>query len=134
MKTAGQSTVSLAELVDLYPTLADLCNLPAPDHLKGKSLVPILQNPKATVKPAAFTVSHARGRIPGLPRRQRFLGHTIRTERYRYTEWANGKRGIELYDYQEDPMEFTNLAKSASRRDILAKMKTLLKQTREHTK
>lgn len=132
MKTTGQATQSLAELVDLYPTLANLCGLPLPAHLKGKSLEPILKNPKATVKPVAFTVSHARGPIPGRPR-PRPLGHTIRTPRYRYTEWLGGKHGIELYDYQNDPLEITNLAKSASHRALLAKMKTLLKQTRART-
>ena len=84
------------------------------------------------MKPVAFTVSHARGPIPGRPR-PRPLGHTIRTPRYRYTEWLGGKHGIELYDYQNDPLEITNLAKSASHRALLAKMKTLLKQTRART-
>ncbi len=134
MKNAGQSTASLAELVDLYPTLSDLCGLPKPDHLKGHSLVNVLGNPKATVREAAFTVTRIRKRMPGQKGRDRLLGHTIRTERYRYTEWADGKHGIELYDYDDDPEEITNLAKSASHKDILKRMQTLMQSTRDHTK
>ena len=134
MKNPGQSTASLAELVDLYPTLSDLCGLPKPDHLKGHSLVKVLGNPKATVREAAFTVTRIRKRMPGQKGRERLLGHTIRTKRYRYTEWADRKHGIELYDYDDDPEEITNLAKSASHKDILKRMQTLMQSTRNHTK
>ena len=84
MKNAGQASGSLAELIDLYPTLADLCGLAKPAHLKGKSLAPVLDDPKAKVRQAAFTVSNSRGKISdhrGSPRTKP-LGHTIRTERY----------------------------------------------------
>jgi uncharacterized sulfatase len=87
-------------LVDIYPTLAELCNLPAAKNLSGKSLVPLLKNPNsAWSKPALSQVQ-----------RQKLMGRSIRTERWRYTEWdEGGKAGIELYDEQNDPGEITNL-------------------------
>ena len=134
MKKAGQSTASLAELVDLYPTLSELCNLPKPRHLKGQSLVRVLNEPEATVREAAFTVTRIRKRMPGQKGRDRLLGHTIRTKRYRYTEWADRKHGVELYDYEDDPEEITNLARSASHKDILKRMQALMKSTRDQTR
>jgi arylsulfatase A-like enzyme len=133
MKNAGKKSASLAELTDLYPTLADLCGLAKPSHLKGESLVPVLKNPKAKVREAAFTVSNAKGKIPGY-KGPKPLGHTIRTERYRYTEWAGGKYGVELYDYKTDPNEYTNLAKRASAKKALKRMQQLMKTTRERTR
>jgi uncharacterized sulfatase len=53
-------------------------------------------------------------------------GHTVRTERWRYTEWAAGKQGVELYDHRADPREFNNLANDARYSQIVAKMKKLL--------
>jgi len=133
MKTAGQSTSSLTELTDLYPTLADLCNLPLPKHLKGHSLAPLLANPKSTVRQAAYSTTRIRPRIPGITGKVKPLGRSIRTTRYRYTEWNEGKHGVELYDYQEDPKEITNLARSASHTALLREMKLLFDQTRKHT-
>jgi arylsulfatase A-like enzyme len=132
MKTAGQATASLTELVDLYPTLADLCGLPKPKHLKGQSLLPILADPKAAVRKAAYSTTRIRKRLPGLNGQK--LGRSIRTTRYRYTEWNEGQHGVELYDYQNDPKEITNLARSAAHTATLKKMKTLFDQTRKHTK
>ena len=134
MKNAGRSTNSLAELVDLYPTLSDLCGLKKPSHLRGHSLVTVLENPRATVRRAAFSVTRIRPRLAGLKGRIRPLGHTIRTDRFRYTEWGDRKYGTELYDYEDDPKEITNLAKSASHKDILKRMQTMMQSTRKHTK
>ena len=133
MKTAGQASASLTELVDLYPTLADLCGLPKPKHLKGKSLAPILASPKATVREAAYSTTRIRPRLPGL-KNPRPLGRSIRTDRYRYTEWNDGQHGVELYDYQSDPDEITNLARSAAHAGTVKKLKTLFDKTRNHTK
>jgi iduronate 2-sulfatase len=95
-KTSGRTV----ELVDIYPTLAELCNLPVSKTLSGRSLVPLLKNPDAVwSKPALTQVQ-----------RQKLMGRSIRTERWRYTEWDSaGKAGIELYDEQNDPGEITNL-------------------------
>ena len=133
MKNAGQSSNSLAELIDLYPTLAGLCGLAKPAHLNGVSLMPVLNNPKAKVRQAAFTVTRIRGKIPGVKKNNQ-LGHTIRTERYRYTEWGDGKHGVELYDYKSDPDEYTNLAKRDSAKKVFKRMQRLMQATRAHTR
>jgi uncharacterized sulfatase len=96
----GTSTRSLAELVDLYPTLADLCGPRAPDYLDGKSLRPVLNDPSSEVKDAAFTqILHANRH-----------GYSIRTNRWRYTLWYDDQRHEQLFDMQSDPGETTNLA------------------------
>jgi uncharacterized sulfatase len=111
----GVPAAGLAELVDLYPTLTELAGLPRPAGLDGASLVPLLQDPAATVKTAAF--SAARRRPPS-------LGWSIRTERYRYTEWPDGSR--ELYDQQTDPGERRNLAGAPDRARTLAELRKRL--------
>ena len=93
----------------LYPTLVELCGLAKPGHLKGKSIVPLLDDPQ---KPSAMPRSPLP--VPGenAARCERAChGRTIRTDRTR-TEWGkDGEFGVELYDYQSDPGEYTNLAK-----------------------
>ncbi len=97
MQAAGQSTTSPAELIDLYPTLAELCALPAPSYLQGVSLVPTLGDPAKESRADALT--------------QLTNGYSLRTERYRYTEWGpDGRDGAELYDHQSDPAELRNIA------------------------
>lgn len=97
----GKVSGRTVELVDLYPTLADLCNLPVTQKLSGKSLKPLLLNPDAEWNRAAYT-QLVRGKV---------TGRSVRTERWRYTEWDGGKAGAELYDEQNDPGEITNLVK-----------------------
>jgi len=109
----GQGTAALAELVDVYPTLADLCGLPAPEYLGGKSLRPILNDPSATVKDAAFTQV----------RRGQQEGYSIRTARHRYTLWNNGEGGEQLYDLVDDPHEFQNLAGDAAHAELVRELK-----------
>ena len=83
------------ELLDLYPTLAELCGLPQQNHLEGLSLVPLLKNPQAPrSRPAITTHNHD--------------NHGIRTEKFRYIQYADGSE--EFYDMIADPNEFTNLA------------------------
>lgn len=105
------------ELLDLYPTLADLCGLTPASKLEGKSLRPLLANPKSDWNRPAYTQT-ARG--TGV------MGHSVRTERFRYTEWDGGKQGRELYDEQHDPKEYHNLANDPSYAATLAEMKKLL--------
>jgi uncharacterized sulfatase len=116
MKTAGSATKGLAELVDLYPTLADVCGLAAPENLDGESLRPQLIDPAAPGQATAIT-QVARGKIHG---------YSVRTQRYRYTAWDGGKQGEELYDEQEDPHEFTNLANQPKHAATIAELKALL--------
>lgn len=104
---------SLVELLDLYPTLSDLAGLPAPSHLEGVSLRPALDDPQAQVKPAAFTW-HPRPAYPADDDPLQALGYSMRTDRFRYTEWRsvadNSVVARELYDHDNDPDENINHA------------------------
>ena len=117
-KTAAQACLRPVELVDLYPTLAELAGLTPPPHLEGFSLRPLLDNPQAPWDHPAYTQVQ-RGGDPG---------HSVRTDRWRYTEWGFGKKGQELYDHENDPQELHNLAGDAKYADVVAQMKALLKQ------
>jgi len=117
MPAPGKPTRALAEFVDLYPTLADLCGLAAPDNLDGVSLRPVLNDPDATVKETAYTQIEWENRI---------YGRTVRTDRYRYIRWRGDGDGEELYDHQTDPREFRNLAGLPMHQDVLARMRRLL--------
>ena len=113
----------LAELVDLYPTLADLAGLPAPDDLDGVSQRPVLQNPATTVKDAAYTQV----------RRGRFHGFSIRTEKWRYTMWDHGNQGEQLYDMLSDPAETQNQAHDPALASTVAELKRLLEEYAQNT-
>jgi iduronate 2-sulfatase len=123
--TAGRETRSLVELLDLYPTLMDLCRLPAPHRLEGVSLKPLLEDPSTTVKTAAFT-QHPRPpyRVKGEP--PETMGYSMRTDRYRYTEWRKVPGGDvlarELYDHDKDPRETVNLATRAQHAATVEKL------------
>ena len=123
-KEDGKVTQSLAELTDLYPTLVELCGLETPDHVEGSSLVPVLNDPKKKVHRSAYSVTECR--VVKRPDKSKFLGRSIRTARYRYTEWDHGEYGVELYDYKGDPEEYTNLAKDPKHAKLLERMRRLL--------
>jgi uncharacterized sulfatase len=115
----------LVELVDLFPTLAELCGLAKPDGLEGLSLVPLLDRPERPWKTAAFTVVSHAGKVKGGAELDpEKLGRTVRTERWRYTEWFDGS--VELYDHEADPHELANLAKSPKHTATLAQLKQTL--------
>jgi arylsulfatase A-like enzyme len=105
MKTAGAKTEALTELVDVYPTLCELAGLPRPDGLEGASFAPLLADPQRPWKSAAFSQ---------YPRQKEIMGYSMRTDRYRYTEWRmrDGSKVVarELYDHETDPHETVNLA------------------------
>jgi uncharacterized sulfatase len=116
IKAAGKASPRLAELVDMYPTIVDLCGLTPPKGLEGLSLKPLLDDPQRAWKAGAFTQV----------KRGKFMGRTVRTERWRYTEWDDGKEGVELYDHDKDPAESVNLAKDPKHADTVATLKKLL--------
>ncbi len=114
----GSHSTKPVELLDLYPTLAELCGLKAPEALEGESLVPLLRDPSSDswTKPAVTQIWHSRDA----------WGYSIRTERWRYTEWLRGEAGRELYDHQTDPEEITNLADRAEHASLIAELSAQL--------
>jgi iduronate 2-sulfatase len=107
MVARGRRTRAFVEAVDLYPTLSELAGLPEPRH-QGLSFAPLLRNPDEPWKTAAFS-QYPRGRV---------MGHSIRTDRFRYTEWRDTRSGQvmarELYDHVRDPGENINVTDSAA--------------------
>lgn len=121
-RAAGRTSRSLVELLDLYPTLADLAGIPAASRLDGVSLRPILDDASATVKTAAFSQIRERA--------GRSAGYAVRTERWRYIEWDSGSQGVQLYDLESDPDETTNLAGEARHAGEVQALRALLEQYR----
>ena len=106
----SSETEALAELVDIYPTVCDACHLPIPTELEGSSMMPVIEQPDHPWKTAVF--SQFGGSVHG--------GISIRTQRYRYTQWGeNGSRGIELYDYEVDPDETVNIATQPENEELV---------------
>jgi iduronate 2-sulfatase len=121
-KGNGKASPRTVELVDLYPTLADLCGLTAPAALEGTSLRPLLDNPQqAWDEPAITQVTRGAGQ-------ERFMGKSVRTERWRYTEWDDGEKGTELYDHDRDPRELKNLANDSKHAETVKQLKQLLRE------
>lgn len=126
--------------LDLYPTLAELCGIKAPANLQGQSLVPILKDPEAKGRGWAITqVSRGGGPNRATVSRdkgsdgRRFFGYSLRTPRWRYTEWDEGREGRELYDHDNDPGELKNLAAdpahAATVAELSEKVRTAAKGT-----
>lgn len=122
MKAAGQHTRNLVEFVDIYPTLCDLAGLEKPAHLEGLSMAPLLDDPDQPWKEAAYS-QYPRGTL---------MGYSVRTNRYRYTEWRRiGSKEIEaseLYDHENDPDENVNIAGKTENQTIVERHSALLKQ------
>ena len=152
--SAGSRSIGLVELVDIYPTLLDLCSLPAPSQpdgleLQGTTFLPLLEDPAQPWKKAAFSQYHrssindnAPGDLP-VANKGPGMGYSIRTVRYRYTEWwrtestdetdrhivASGITApelIELYDYVTDPGETINLATNPAYAGLMTELSGLL--------
>ena len=103
----GQPCRRIVEFVDIYPTLTELAGLPTPKQVEGRSLKRLLDNPLTQWNGTAITqvLRPADDRL-----KDPVMGRSIRTERWRYSDWGEGKYGEELYDHFADPMEFNNLA------------------------
>jgi iduronate 2-sulfatase len=119
-KAAGRKTDALVELVDLYPTLADTCRLPAPQGTEGTSFKPLLDDPGRAWKKAAFSWYPKGGR----------MGVAMRTDRHRYVEWSD-KSGavaaVELYDHQSNPHENLNVADRAENKRLLEELRARMR-------
>ena len=116
-KNAGRTTAGIVESLDLYPTLVDLCGLPRPAWLEGRSLAPLLADPAAPWDHAAFTTTIHEG----------VIGRSVRTDRWRYTEWGDAV-ATELYDQVADPGNYHNLAADPARAAEILVLKKLLAQ------
>ena len=112
---AGQKTNALTEYIDIYPSLSELCSLPLPVHLHGKSFVPLMKKPNLLWKKAVFS--------------RYFNGDSVKTDRYRYTEWCrkNGTRYARmLYDHKTDPHENVNISELSQNKDLVEKLSKML--------
>jgi iduronate 2-sulfatase len=113
-KGNGRSSRRIVELLDLYPTLADLAGTPKPAQVEGRSLRPLLNGPddRSWNYPALSQVGD---------------GRSVRFETWRYSEWGkDGAKGVELYDLASDPGEYRNLAGDPARKDVIARLKAML--------
>lgn len=119
MKSPGVACKATVELLDVLPTLSDLCGIPAAPEWDGVSLRPALDDPSARPKECAVTVIRSRDAT----------GRSIRTERWRFTIWDIGG-GEELYDHEKDPGEFHNLA---AEQELAATKEKLRRQLNEIT-
>jgi arylsulfatase A-like enzyme len=112
----GRSTRRVVEALDLYPTLVELCGLPKPSGLSGVSLVPLLKNPSESWdRPAYSVVVYGRS-----------FGRSVRTARWHYVEWDEGRSGAMLLETEKDPHELNNLANDPKYAKVVAEMKALL--------
>ncbi|ULB35112.1 sulfatase [Proteiniphilum propionicum] len=109
-------SLSMVEFVDIYPTLCELCNLPAPQNqLDGKSFVPILKNPKTKTKSSVFI--------------QWQSGYSIVNKRYSYAEWEkeDGKTSVMIFDHKIDPKENKNQVNEYHYKNLLMKFSKYIK-------
>jgi uncharacterized sulfatase len=178
-RSSGVPSPAIVEFVDIYPTIAGLAGLTAPSYLQGRSLAPLLSDPRTAWPHAAFTQIQRAGsgpsavepedaraaraaRTPPVPdtagaprfstpwaaramaekagrpdprraagrgsaqRPETWMGRSVRTDRWRYTEWDDGRQGIELYDEVNDPTESKNLASDPRFRATMDDLKKLL--------
>jgi len=128
----GQVCNSPVSHVDLYPTLTELCGVKTPSGLQGQSLVPMLRDVTQAGRNWALTQvqrGNAGTNADGKQARPdtRYFGYSLRTPRWRYTEWDGGSKGRELYDHDNDPRELTNLADQQQHSETAAELSALLK-------
>jgi len=114
-KGNGQACRRIVEFIDIYPTLTHLAGIKTPKQIEGRSLVPLLEKPVSEWNSFAITqvLRPADNRLEAP-----VMGRSIRTERWRYSDWAEGKQGEELYDHLADPLEFNNLADNATKENL----------------
>ncbi|MCF8381532.1 MAG: sulfatase [Bacteroidales bacterium] len=129
----GVSSDAMVELVDLYPTLADLCGFEKPAHLEGKSFMPLLENPDIDWKTEVYTLwPHDRADYD-----KAILGYAVKTKRFNYVEWVNLSTGellaTELYDHMVDPKETKNVIDEPQYAEAISKLEVLCKERQTTT-
>ena len=128
----GATAETPVGLVDLYLTLTELCGVDAPDNVQGQSLAPVLKDAKAEGRGWALSQVD-RNRGAKSPEGKRYSGYSLRTPRWRYTEWDEGREGRELYDHERDPKELINLADNPAYATPVAEMSKQLRTAVEAT-
>jgi iduronate 2-sulfatase len=114
---AGMETSAMVEFVDLYPTIASFCKLNGiPGYLEGESFENVIRDPGISF----------RDHVNISTLRDGFAGRSVKTREWRYTEWADGDRGTELYNELNDPLEYHNLSGQAGYDSIKGQMKKLI--------
>jgi len=108
----------LVEQVDIYPTLCQLAGLPLPKHLQGRSLKPMLDDPGAKGRQAAISTM--------VSTRTKLIGHSVRTDAFRYIEWDEGRGGEQLFDLRNDPDELHDLSKVPAHAGRMTRMRQRL--------
>lgn len=127
MRAPGRACEQIVELLDLYPTLVKHCGLPTRAGLDGVDLSALLDDPSRPVKKAAYSLTtRDDSPQPNHEKVMSYLGRSVRTDRWRYTEWDGGKRGAELYDHLQDPHEWHNLADQPDQADTIRELKQML--------
>ena len=123
-KAAGRKSLSLAEFIDIYPTLADLCGLPKPKDVEGVSLKPVLDDAAAKVRPVAIS------QYPRSDAGKSLMGYSLRDDRWRLTLWrdraTNAIHATELYDEVGDPHETVNVAAKPEHAEVIARLTKFL--------
>ena len=123
-KAVGRKSLSLAEFIDIYPTLADLCGLPKPKDVEGVSLKPVLDDAAASVRPVAIS------QYPRQDGGKSLMGYSIRDDHWRLTLWRDRKdntiHATELYDEVSDPHETVNVAAKAEHAEVIARLSKFL--------
>lgn len=116
-KKENTTSSRIVEFVDLYPTLVELCGAKAPKGLEGKSIVPLLDQPDRPWDAVAHTrVLRSNG-----------MGKSVRTERFRYIEWGSDPQQAQLYDHDNDPREYVNLARDPRFAATVGELRKILK-------
>ena len=128
----GKVAESPVSQVDLFPTLAELCGVTTPKNIQGQSLVPMLKDPSHVGRGWALTqvMRGGGGRRSGKnpdETKGSFFGYSLRTPRWRYTEWDGGEAGRELYDHDNDPRELTNLGDKDQHKATVEELSASLK-------
>ncbi|MCY2973226.1 MAG: sulfatase-like hydrolase/transferase [Planctomycetota bacterium] len=119
--TAGQVSKALAQSVDLAPTLTELCGLPPEPGFQGRSLKPIIDDPKATVNEAAFSWYPKSG----------YLGVSMRTDKWRYVEWTKPGEPTEreLFNMVHDKQNNINVADKPELEKVIASLTAQMRST-----
>ncbi|MDX1969925.1 MAG: sulfatase [Planctomycetaceae bacterium] len=120
----GSAVATPVGLVDIAPTLLELCQVAAPKNLQGQSLAPMLKD--SSVLGRGWALSQvSRGGAGG--KNKQFFGYSLRTPRWRYTEWNDGEQGRELYDHYADPRELSNLAEVPAHAETMTDLSSQLR-------